>query len=146
MLRCPLHSPGYHTTLTGGMTHPTRESLTYAAALLDTGEEELRQRAQGILRRILALQDQDPSSKTYGIWSWFAEEPLTQMSPPDWNWADFCGTQLLEVALNHSGEVEPEILAADLSLLDHPYGPWLVRLWIWWEDASVGQRGSGKEA
>jgi hypothetical protein len=76
MLRQPLRSPGYHTTLKGGFVHPTRSALHYAVALLDTGDSELQKRAQDVLRPVIALQDQNPQSKTYGIWSWFLEEPL----------------------------------------------------------------------
>ncbi len=101
MIRRPFHSPGYHTVYRGDFTHPTRESLDYALALLDSGEEERLRTACGILDRVLALQDTDPESKTYGIWSWFMEEPLERMSPPDWNWADFCGTALIQVAMDH---------------------------------------------
>lgn len=108
MLREPFHSPGYHTTLTGGFVHSTRSALTYAVALLDTGDEKLLHRAEDILQKVTSLQDQDPSSRTYGIWSWFLEEPLDMMEPPDWNWADFCGVQLLQVALDHRNRLSPE--------------------------------------
>lgn len=111
MLREPFYSPGYHTTLKGVEVHPTRSSLDYAVALLDTGDETLRRRAEDILRRVIALQDQDPASKTYGIWPWFLEEPLAKMSPPDWNWADFCGVQLLQVARDHRERLVPDLAA-----------------------------------
>jgi hypothetical protein len=109
MLRQPFGSPGYHTKFKGGYVHGTRPALEYAVALLDTGEEPWRARAEDILRRVTALQDQDPASRTYGIWSWFLEEPLAQMSPPDWNWADFCGVQLLQVARDHRSRLTPEV-------------------------------------
>jgi hypothetical protein len=109
MLKRPFSSPGYHTTLTGGFVHPTRESLTYAVALLDTGDETLRARAEAILRRVIALQDQRTGSKTFGIWSWFLEEPLEKMDPPDFNWADFCGAQLLQVALDHRQRLPADV-------------------------------------
>jgi hypothetical protein len=111
MLLEDFHSPGYHTTLKGGKTHSTRSALIYAVALLDTGDEPLRQRACAIIDTVTALQDSDPASKTYGIWSWFLEEPLSKMSPPDWNWADFCGTQLLQVALDHRNRLPPDLAA-----------------------------------
>ena len=111
MIRRPFSSPGYHTTLKGGQVHPTRESLEYAVALLDTGDPELLRRAEAILQRVIGLQDQNPASKTYGIWPWFLEEPLDRMSPPDWNWADFCGVQLLQVALDHRNRLSPEVAA-----------------------------------
>ncbi len=101
MIRKPFSSPGYHTTLKGGYVHPTRDSLNYAVALLDSGRPGSLERAEQILRCVIALQDQDPKSRTYGIWSWFAEEPLDKMSPPDWNWADFLAAQLLQVAIDH---------------------------------------------
>jgi hypothetical protein len=109
MVRSPFSSPGYHTTLKGGTVHSTRTALGYAVALLDTGDEALLQRACEILDAVIALQDSDPASKTYGIWPWFLEEPLSRMSPPDWNWADFCGTQLLQAALDHRGRLPPEL-------------------------------------
>jgi hypothetical protein len=109
MIRRPFSSPGYHTTLKGGYVHPTRDSLQYAVALLDSGEPDRLKRAEDILRCVIALQDQDPKSRTYGIWSWFMEEPLDKMSPPDWNWADFCGTQLLQVALDRRNELPEDL-------------------------------------
>lgn len=101
MIRRPFSSPGYHTALTGGFVHPTRDSLNYAVGLLDTGRPADLERAIAVLRRVVALQDQNPASRTYGIWSWFLEEPLEKMSPPDWNWADFNGVALLQVARDH---------------------------------------------
>lgn len=114
----PFSSPGYHTTLTGGMVHSTRDALTYAVGLLDTGKPEHLARACAILRRVIALQDADPASKTYGIWSWFLEEPLAKMSPPDFNWADFNGVSLLQVARDHRDRLPPDLAAAvDTSIL-----------------------------
>jgi len=109
MLRAEFSSPGYHTTLQGGTVHRTRESLKYAVALLDSGDPERLRRAEAVLNRVIDLQDQDPSSRTYGIWPWFLEEPLDRMSPPDWNWADFCGTQLLQVAIDHMSRLSPDV-------------------------------------
>lgn len=131
MLRTPYSSPGYHTTLKDGFVHSTRNSLDYAVALLDSGEPERLKRAEQVLRKVIALQDQDPNSRTYGIWSWFLEEPLDKMSPPDWNWADFCGTQLLQVAIDHldrlSDDLRPRvkdaILHAARSIVRRNVGP-----------------------
>ena len=109
MLRTPYSSPGYHTTLKGGFVHRTRETLAYAVALLDSGDPGRLERAEQVLDRVIALQDQDPNSPTYGIWSWFLEEPLDKMSPPDWNWADFCGTQLLQVAIDHTDRLSEDL-------------------------------------
>jgi len=131
LLRLPFSTPGYHTTLKGGMVHPTRESFVYAVALLDGGDADERERALAILDRLLSLQDTDPARPTYGIWSWFMDEPLEQMAPPDWNWADFCGAQLLEIALTHGPflplalqvRIKEAILHAARSIQKRDVGP-----------------------
>lgn len=99
MLRISLSAPNYHTALTGGEVHPTRESLWYAVALLDTGNDF--ETAMRIFEKVISLQDTDPASATHGIWPWYLEEPVALMVHPDWNWADFCGVQLLEAMLTH---------------------------------------------
>lgn len=138
LLAKPFSSPGYHTTLKGGTVHPTRESLGCAVALFDsvrTGKEpfaeENRARARDIVETILSLQDTDPESKTYGIWSWFADEPLSQMAPPDWNWADFLGKELLQIVIDHReavgealyGRVKEGIYHACRSIMRRDMGP-----------------------
>ncbi len=131
MLRAPFSSPGYHTTLKSGDVHRTRQSLTYAVALLDSGDPNRLDRALEIIDRVIGLQDQDPSSRTYGIWPWFLEESLEEMSPPDWNWADFCGTQLLQAAIDHENRlpvdlrhrVQESILHAAQSIKRRNVGP-----------------------
>jgi hypothetical protein len=109
MIRRPFSSPGYHTTLQGGWVHPTRDSLAYAVGLLDTGRPADLARAIDVIRRVVALQDINPANKTYGIWSWFLEEPLEKMSPPDWNWADFNGVSLLQISRDHRARLPAEV-------------------------------------
>lgn len=112
LLKVAFSSPGYHTALKGGMVHPIKPSLEYALALLDTEKPEWIERGKAILERIVGLQDTDPASKTFGIWSWFLEEPLPQMRPPDFNWADFCGVLLLQVVRVHREKLHPELQKA----------------------------------
>lgn len=110
LLRSPFSSPGYHTTIKqADFIHSTRSSLSYALGLLDTGKEHYEQRAFDIIEQIVSLQDTDRSRNTFGIWSWFYEEPLDQMSPPDWNWADFCGKLLVLIISRHDARL-PETL------------------------------------
>jgi len=111
MIRSKPATVGYHTTVNTGVVHPTRDSLAYAAALLDSGEPARLARAKEILERVIVLQDQDPKHNTYGIWSWYLEEPLEKMSPPDWNWADFCGVQLLACWINHRDRLDADLSA-----------------------------------
>lgn len=113
MLRSPFSSPGYHTTLRQAeVIHSTRDSLSYALGLLDTELAQMEQRAFDIIGQVISLQDTDPSHDTCGIWSWFYEEPLEQMAPPDWNWADFCGSRLVQAIARH-GDRFPEPLRAN---------------------------------
>ncbi|WP_152393445.1 hypothetical protein [Paenibacillus guangzhouensis] len=110
MLRTPFTSPGYHTKLRNvEYVHPIRDSLDYALAILDSHEDTYLDRAFEILRTILILQDQQADSPTYGIWSWYFEEPLSMMSPPDWNWADFIGRRLLQVLMRHSNRLPADL-------------------------------------
>lgn len=114
------HGPGYHTRIPeGAHVHPTRENLQYAVLLLRSTRPDDAARAIGIIEKVLHLQDVDPTSKTYGIWPWLYEEPLEQMAPPDWNWADFCGASLA-VILHENGGRLPDRVAVDVrTALDH---------------------------
>ncbi|QUL55293.1 hypothetical protein KDC22_01530 [Paenibacillus tritici] len=113
MLRSPFSSPGYHTTLKQAeFIHSTRDSLTYALGLLDTELTGYEQRAFDIIRQVISLQDTDRSHDTFGIWSWFYEEPLDQMAPPDWNWADFCGSRLVQAIARHGCRFPDDLLEA----------------------------------
>lgn len=115
-----LKGVGYHTTLPdGAWVHSTTDSLRYALALLKTGEQERMVRAEKVIRKVISLQDQNPENHTYGIWSWFYEEPLEQMSPPDWNWADFCGEVLVEMLKEHSAVLDKALMAEMKTSLTH---------------------------
>ncbi len=110
MVREKLATPGYHTTLSGDQwVHPTRSAMEYALLLLDSLEPDRLGRACDVIRNVATLQEIDPTKPTYGIWSWFLEEPLEQMSPPDWNWADFLGARLAQALIIH-GDRLPEDL------------------------------------
>ncbi len=91
----------YNTYLRNTTVHPTRESLSYAVALLDTGDPEREERAEAIVRRVLEFQDADPDSDSFGIWAKYLEEPLAKAPYIDRNWADFLSVNLLHVALYH---------------------------------------------
>ncbi len=92
--------------------HSTMASLNYASALLDSRKPEFRQRAFDVLRAAIALQDQDPNSKTLGVWPYTLEEPLaTKKTPADRNWADFCAVPIISILNNHN-----DILPADLKV------------------------------
>jgi len=113
-------SPGYHTTIPNGVwVHPTRDALDYALILLQEGSASRVRRACEIIRKVISLQDRDPVSPTYGIWSWYLEEPLAQMSPPDWNWADFCGLRLGWIYRDYGKRLPAPLLRQVAASLDH---------------------------
>ncbi len=99
----------YHTAYKGNVVHPTRTSFNYAIDCLDSGVPELCQRGIEILDRMVDLQDTDKESRTFGIWSYYLEEPLDKMDAPDFNWADFCGVQLLQAELRHKDKLPAEV-------------------------------------
>ena len=117
MLGLSWKGPDYHTRVpNGAWVHPTRESLDYALRLLRSGEAE---RAAAIVSKVLSLQDTDPTSKTYGIWPWLLEEPLAEMDPPDWNWADFCGARLAQLLVEHTGDLPGSLIQNTRTGLGH---------------------------
>ena len=120
MLGRPFSSPGYHSTVAAGTwTHPTRQSFDYAAALLARNASGDADRAAQVIRKLLTLQDTDPASHTYGIWPWVMEEPLAKMSPPDWNWADFCGARIAEMLVDDRAKLPEDLVAEMRSSLGH---------------------------
>jgi len=113
-------SPGYHTRVPDGVwVHPTRDNLEYALALLIAGGDANIARAAAIVRKVLALQDTEPTHATYGIWSWLMEEPLTEMAPPDWNWADFLGALLAQMLVDHVDQLPADPVGAMRASLGH---------------------------
>ena len=61
----------------------------------------------------------DPTSATYGIWSWHLEEPLAAMAPPDWNWADFIGARIAHALFEYQGKLPPDLLGRMSAALGH---------------------------
>lgn len=115
-----LKSPGYHTRIPDGrLVHSTRSGARYSLALLQTRNPKWTSRFPKVWEAILSFQETDPYKTTYGIWPWFCEEPLPQMAPPDWNWADFIGSQIAHILRDHSAEIPPPLLTRLKRALHH---------------------------
>lgn len=113
-------SPGYSSKIRASDTvHGTRVSLDYGIGLLQSGNDENGARAAEILCAVLALQDNDPMSETYGVWPWYYEEPLAEMSPPDLNSADFVGARLAQILARHEGQLPPSLVEETKAALSH---------------------------
>lgn len=103
----------YHCGLEPGtVAHHTRESLIYAIALLQSGEAQRVRRAADVVSVVLSLQDTDPANRTCGIWPMYLEEPLGVLRVPDFNYADFIGSQLLHVLIAHSDDLPADLVQA----------------------------------
>ncbi len=101
---------GYHSNFERGTrTHPTRAAMDRAALLLASPDAEHNQRGRELLEKVLRLQDTDPESRTFGVWPWYAEEPLTEMASVDFNWADFQGAVLAVILRDFSHRLPDEL-------------------------------------
>jgi hypothetical protein len=110
MLMKLLNGYNYHTDAETGTYHEVRASFNYAVSLLDLGDKAYMQRAFDIIDKTISLQDQDPKSKSCGVWPYYMEEPLaTKKTPIDYNWADFNSVALLDVWMGHQAII-PEPL------------------------------------
>lgn len=92
---------GYHTKLSGRV-HPTVLAACYAADIYGMEQEEYYGRAEAVLYRLAELQDQEPQSQTFGLWPYYAEQSLSEMLAPDYNWADFIGKQVAYILKKHN--------------------------------------------
>lgn len=110
MLKVEFITPGYHSRIASGtMVHPTRESLYYAVALLQRGGGGDVQRARQIITAVLKLQETKAGLPAYGVWPWLKEEPLNEMDSVDLNWADFCGSAIAQLLVDHKSQLTPEL-------------------------------------
>lgn len=108
-----LQGQGYHTCVPNGtVVRRTRDAMDYALALLAEGSADSVARALRIIPRVLELQDREPCNRTFGIWPYFFEEPLSAMRPPDWNWADFIGVRLAHLLGPYARHLPGELRAA----------------------------------
>ncbi|MFC4138281.1 MULTISPECIES: hypothetical protein [unclassified Microbacterium] len=116
-----------HTRIVSGRAHRVRESLAYALVLFELASagddlvdgERRSDRGARVLSTVLDLQDTDPRSETYGLWGYWAEEPAAQMSPADWNWADFIGEFLILILRRHGETLAPELRGRAETALVH---------------------------
>lgn len=105
LLRTVARPNPIHTNVSGH-AHNYVQSMTYALALLEDGRVE---RAEAVIDACLAGQDTDPGSPTFGVWGYFAEEPVRDMVPPDWNQADFQGRMLALALFRHAAALSPAL-------------------------------------
>lgn len=108
--KAPTSFYAYHTALRGVTVHPLRDAFMYAYLLTESDDPAHHERASKIIQKAISAQDTNPEHEWYGIWPYFYEEPLEEMERPDWNWADFCTSEMLFILYKH-----PERLDASLN-------------------------------
>jgi hypothetical protein len=121
----------YHSAIGNNRVHLISNSMEYAVGLLYSSDPVNRERGLAITDRILTLQDTDENSPTYGIWSYYTEEPFDKMKAPDWNWADFLSKVLIQILIDHKDilpgkllkRVEISISHAAKSIMRRNMGP-----------------------
>lgn len=117
---CTWQGPGYHSLVPPGTwAHQTRDNLDMAVFLLRSDNAGHHARAARIVDTVLGCQDTAPYSRNYGIWPWLVEEPLEKMAPPDFNWADFCGSALAVVLTESVAKLPAELVARIRAALGH---------------------------
>ncbi len=90
--------------------HPTRDSLSYAVALLDTYDDKHLARAGDVIARIIEIQEDNPDHEHFGVWPHLMEEPLGQGPYVDRNWADFLGKDLIHVMIYHKERLPGDLV------------------------------------
>lgn len=90
-----------HTNVTG-YAHYINENAVYAQLVYMSGAKHRYGIAEGIINKIIDVQDKNPESETCGLWSYYFEEGLTQMSAPDYNMAEFITRPMIYILLEKS--------------------------------------------
>lgn len=109
---------GYHSKAYGYYSH-VADNFCFAGAVILTGYEKYYDVAKSIIDKLCDVQDTDPNSDTYGLWSYYYEEPLKDMIAPDWNWADFCGKWLVAIIKKHPERVGEKLLNKITDTIKH---------------------------
>jgi len=104
------HGPvGFNDLPEGTEVHPTRESLAYAVALLDSGDESLYDRAFDVIDAVIDAQSTDRDAPYYGCWPWYVEVPPGEMVRVDYNWSAFLGRHLVFLLADHAGRLPEDL-------------------------------------
>lgn len=103
------HKNVIHTNVTG-IAHDVRDNSMYAQYVYMCGIEHRYNTAEHIIRKVIELQDKDPASKTYGLWQYYFEESLDEMSAPDYNLAEFVARPLIYIVNERAELISEELL------------------------------------
>lgn len=102
-------SEGFNDLAKGTLVHPTRGSLGYAVALLDSGDESYYNRAFSTIETVIDWQSTDRDADYCGCWPWYVEVPLDEMVEVDYNWAAFLGRDLVLLLADHSERLPEDL-------------------------------------
>ncbi len=97
------NAPAYLTRLApGARVHLVVRSLDHALRRLAAHGPAAAAEAAAVIEAVLAHQDTDPASPTFGVFPWIHEEPMGAWANPDLNTADFAGAALGHLLKRHA--------------------------------------------
>lgn len=89
--------------------HDICYNARYASYVISLNLDKYYERAGKIILRVLGLQDSDENSATYGVWSYFLEQSLSEMGYVDYNVADFIAKTFLDILIRNPKAVSEEV-------------------------------------
>lgn len=96
-----------HKTYTNA--HNILSSIHYANCLLQQ-KKRYTKKIDDIIKKVLALQQNNPLQDYYGLWPIYLEEPIFEMPNPDFNIASFIQNSLLSIYKNFYDILPKDIL------------------------------------
>lgn len=87
-----------HTNVTG-YAHYISGNAVYTQLVFMSGAKHRYAAAEEIINKIIDAQDTNPESRTCGLWAYYFEEELTEMSAPDYNMAEFVARPMIYILL-----------------------------------------------
>lgn len=84
-------------------------SIRHALKLLNE-TKEFSDKINGIINKVLSLQELSPTKNLYGLWPIYSEESLEKMPVPDFNTATFILESLIAIYIHHKNILPKKLL------------------------------------
>ncbi len=81
----------------GGKVYATTDSARYALLLTIIKKQAAYPLIKSIIDKVIATQDTNPDSKTYGLYPYYQNYGFDKWLLPDYNWAVFIGNIFMEI-------------------------------------------------
>lgn len=97
-----------HTKIRG-YVHRIDANAVYAQLVYMSEAEHRYKAAENIINSIITAQDKRRESATYGLWAYYFEESLEEMSAPDYNMAEFVARPLIYIIMEKRDLINGEL-------------------------------------